>query len=135
MDRVQIIKTPNGEKLAVIPLEEYEELCERADQVEPDDDGELREDVRREIEETLRRIKSGEERTIPGDVVFAKLDGDHPVLAWRKYRKLTAEKLAKKAHINRVYLTQIENGKRKGTVAVYKALARALGCVVDDLIK
>jgi len=133
MDRVQIIKTPQGEKLAVIPLDEYENLCARAKFEEEED--ELRPEVRREIEESLRRIKAGKEKTIPGDVVHAEIDGDHPVRAWRKYRKLTAEKLAKKARMNRVYLTQIENGKRKGTAAIYKALAKALDCRMDDLVK
>lgn len=134
MDRLQIIETANGEKLAVVPFEEYEALRVLAAQAD-DGEEEVNEATRREVEETMRCIDSGEEKTIPGDVVFAQLDGDHPVRAWRKYRKLTAEKLARKDRINRVYLAQIGNGKRKGTAAVCKALAKTLGCSVEYLIK
>ncbi len=136
MDYPQIINTPNGEQLAVLPLKEYERLrALDAPFDDEDEDGELREDVRLEIEATLARIKSGKEKTIPGDVVHAQIDGMHPVRAWRDYKGWTAEKLAKKAGITRVYLTQIENGKRKGPVKVYKALAKALGCSVDWLVR
>ncbi|HUY68966.1 MAG TPA: helix-turn-helix transcriptional regulator [Alphaproteobacteria bacterium] len=135
MDRVQIIHTPQGEKMAVLPLDEYEQLRAKAGYEDfEEEEEEVNQATRHEIEETIRRIKSGEERTIPGEVAFAKLDGVHPVRAWRNYRKWTAEKLARKARIARVYLTQIENRKRKGTVAVYKALAKALGCSVEDLV-
>src|ERR1700722_17301521 len=107
---MQIIETPHGDKMAVIMLKEYKRLCAEAGL---DEDGELREDVKREIEETIRRIKSGEEELIPGEVVHAQIDGLHPVRAWREYKGWTVEKLAKKAGITRVYLTQIENKKRK----------------------
>ena len=46
----------------------------------------------------------------------------------------TAAALAKKAGIASAYLSQIETGKREGTVETYRKLASALGITLDDLI-
>jgi len=43
------------------------------------------------------------------------------------------EALAAKAGISKAYLSQIENGKRTGTLKTLKALARALEIPVDAL--
>jgi DNA-binding XRE family transcriptional regulator len=132
MDRIQIISTPSGEKLAIMPLDEYERLSAIAS--EHTDDAEDERDSR-EARKIKARIKAGKEPLIPADVVEGEvLHGAHPVRAWREYRGLTAEKLAKMAGIARPYLTQIENGKRKGPVAVYKKLAKALNVQVQVLI-
>lgn len=128
MDNVQIIKSPKGEKMVVLPLKEYDELIAFV---------EAEEDARdiREAEEILARIKSGKEPLIPMEVVEDIIsNGKSTVRAWRDYRKMTAEKLAAKAGITRAYLTQIETGKRKGTLAVHKALAKALRTSVDALV-
>ena len=42
--------------------------------------------------------------------------------------------LAEKAGIAPAYLSQIETGKRDGTVSTIKKLAEALGVMVDDLV-
>jgi DNA-binding XRE family transcriptional regulator len=128
MDRVQIIDTPKGEKLAVLPFAEYERLREL------DEEDEDERDVR-EADAIMKRVKAGKEPLIPGDVVFkVYAEGVPRLRAWRDYRGLTVEKLAKKASIARAYLTQIENGSRKGTVATLRKIAKALGTTVDALL-
>jgi len=62
----------------------------------------------------------------PAAVVHAELDGAHPVRAWREYRGLTLQALADVAGLSKPYVSQIEGGKRAGTAATLKKLARAL---------
>ena len=59
-------------------------------------------------------------------VVRAELDGIHPVRAWREFRQLTIQALADAAGLSGPYVSQIECGKRTGTVTTLKKLALAL---------
>ena len=58
----------------------------------------------------------------------------HPVRIIRKYRGLTQGALAGAALLSRPYLTEIETGKKQGSVGVMKALATALGVPVGILL-
>ncbi len=58
---------------------------------------------------------------------------DSPVKILRKHRGLTQKDLAKKAGISRPYLTEIETGKKDGSLRAMKALAEALGVNVGVL--
>lgn len=62
------------------------------------------------------------------------LAGESPVKLWRQHRGLTQAALAAMADLSEGYLSQIETGKRDGTVESYKRIAEALGVTVDDLI-
>jgi antitoxin component HigA of HigAB toxin-antitoxin module len=71
--------------------------------------------------------------TYPTAVAHAMMDGAHPVRAWRAHRGLTLQALADKAGVSKPYVSQIEGGKRAGTAATIKKLARALGVSMDAL--
>ncbi len=71
--------------------------------------------------------------TYPAAVAHAMMEGTHPVRAWRAHRGLTLQALADKAGVSKPYLSQIEGGKRTGTAATIKKLARALGVAMDAL--
>jgi DNA-binding XRE family transcriptional regulator len=62
----------------------------------------------------------------PKDVVDAVLDGANPIKTLRVYRGLTQAALAQKACIGTLYLSQIENGRRKGSLKTLRALSKAL---------
>jgi hypothetical protein len=81
----------------------------------------------------LYRARAGEP-TIPHEVVEAIYEGVHPVRAWRKHRRLTLQELAKAGRMPTGYLSEIETGKKPGSVAAYKSLARALGIGIDMLV-
>ncbi len=49
-----------------------------------------------------------------------------PVKILRKYRGMTQEELAEKAGISRPYLTEIETGRKDGSMRAIKALAAIL---------
>lgn len=58
----------------------------------------------------------------------------HPVRILRKYRGLTQNALADEARLSRPYLTEIETGKKQGSIGVMKALATALNVPVGLLL-
>lgn len=120
----QIIVTPTGERLAILPEADYLDLVEAAEDA---DDSEA---VRR----FRAAVASGEEEALPAEVVGRILAGDSPVRVWREHRGLTAQALAEAAGIASSYVSQIETGKRDGTVDTLVKLADALGVLVDDLI-
>ena len=80
------------------------------------------------------RMKRGEEELLPAAMVDAILNGENRIRVWREHRGLTALALAKAAGIAAAYLSQIETGKRDGTVETYRKLAEALRVSLDDLI-
>lgn len=94
----QIIQTPTGERLVVLPEQEYYALLAR---LEDQDD----------INAANAVVARGEE-SFPEAVVNTLLDGVVPVKVYREYRGLRAGELAEKAGISQGYLSEIEAGKR-----------------------
>jgi DNA-binding XRE family transcriptional regulator len=123
MNKPHIITSPSGDKLAVLPLADYERLIASAEDAE---------DVRA-YDEAKLRLAVAEDELISASVVDRLLDGDNPVRVWREHRALSAKSLATKAGISASYLSQIENGQRDGSFETMKAIAQALSITLDDL--
>ena len=83
------------------------------------------------IDRALRENAAGE--TISGEVVHAMLDGAPPLRARRRHRRLTLGGLAARVGVTMGYLSQIENGRKSGTLDLLRRLAAALGVTLDDL--
>lgn len=111
-------------QMVTIPREEYDRLLEAAEALA---------DL-----EAYDRVKaalaSGEEEMIPAEYVNRILDGESPVRVFRDLRGMTQKALSEASGVNRVYIAEIETGKKPGSVQTIKALAKALGVSVDDLI-
>lgn len=120
----QTITTPAGERLVVLPEADYRTLVEAAE------DGADREAVAA----FRRRFEAGEEELIPAAIVDRLLSGESRVRVWREHRGLKTAALAERAGIAQAYLSQIETGKREGTVETYRKIAEALGVGLDDLL-
>ncbi len=91
-------------------------------------------EILEEIEDaSLYRSRAGEP-TIPHEVVEAVQKGIHPVRAWRTYRGMTLQQLASGSQTPVGYLSEIETGKKPGSIKAYKGLARALGTDLDTLV-
>jgi len=123
MAKPNIITTPSGDRMAVIPLAEYERLVEAAEDAA---------DVRA-YDEAKRRLAAGEDELIPAEFVGRMIDGENKVRVWREYRGLTIKALAEAAGLTSAYLSQIETGVREGTVETYKKIAAALRVKIDDV--
>lgn len=120
MSKIQYIERDGKREYAVVPIDIFERMAEAAEDM---DDIALYE-----------AAKAADDGTrIPGEVVNAEIDGVHPIKAWRDYRKLTQQSLADLAGISKAFLSQIEGGKRVGSIKVLSALAKALEVPVDLL--
>jgi DNA-binding XRE family transcriptional regulator len=124
MNKPTIITTPNGDRMAVIPVEEYERLVEAAEETT---------DVRA-YDEANRRLASGQDELLPATMVGRILDGENALRVWREHRGLTLKEVADKAQVSAPFVSQIEKGQREGSVETMRKLADALRVSVDDLI-
>lgn len=120
----QTITTPAGERLVMLPEAEFHALVAAA---------EAAADVEA-VREFRRKLAAGEEEMIPAEIVNRILAGENPVRVWRDHRRLTSKALAEKAGIAQGYLSQIETGKREGTIDTMKKVAAALGITLEDLV-
>lgn len=117
---MQTITTPGGETLVVLPLDEYRRLIDAADVAAADR-------VRAEV-------AAGRDEMVPAAVVDRLLAGENPIRTWRRHRGLSARALAATAGLSAAYLSEIETGKKEGSVSALKAIAAALALDLDDLV-
>lgn len=124
MTKPVIITSPSGDRLAVIPLSEYERLVEAAENAA---------DIAA-YDEVKRKLAAGEDELVPDEVVGRLIVGENKIRVWREHRGMTAAALADAAGISTPYLSQIESGKRDGSIDVMKRIANALRMTMDDLV-
>jgi len=86
-----------------------------------------------EANAVMARIRAGEE-TWPADLVRELMETDSRIRTYRKYRGMTGTDLASAAGISQPHLSDIENGKKAGSVDVLKRIATALRVDLDDLV-
>ncbi len=121
---VQKIISPSGDRMVL--LTEYDYLC----LLDAADD-------RSDLEAVAKfrsNLASSEEELIPSSIVDRMLGGENLVRVWREYRGLSVKALAEAANIAPAYLSQLETGKREGTVKTLSSLAAALNVKMDDLV-
>lgn len=75
-----------------------------------------------------------EEEGFPWSVVRRLDAGENPIKVMREHRGLTQAELAGRAGINRLYLSQLETGRRTGTVGKLRKIAAALDVDLDTLV-
>lgn len=124
MNNVAKLTTPAGEELVVLPRADYETLLEKA---------EMLEDIAA-YDEAKRRIADGEDFMVPAEFADRLLDGENPVRVWRDFRGLSGKELAATVGISAAYLSEIETGKKEGSLSVLKAIASALALDLEDLV-
>jgi DNA-binding XRE family transcriptional regulator len=121
--KAQIIEKDGRPEYAVIPYEDYQHFLEL---LEDEADG-------RAIAEFHEAYAAGREFLVPDEIMRRELAGESPIKLWRQHRHLTQQELAKRAGISKPYLSQLETGKRQGTVETLSALARSLDIPIDLL--
>jgi DNA-binding XRE family transcriptional regulator len=75
------------------------------------------------------------ETTIPIEVIRAKLNGAHPIKAWRDYRGWTQAHLNSRSGVGRDLIAQIETRRKKGSIDTLGRLARALETPIEALVE
>ena len=81
-----------------------------------------------------RKLAAGEEELVPSGIVDRLLGGENRVRVWREHRGLTSKSLADQAGLAQGFVSQIETGRRDGTVDTLRKLADVLRVTIDDLI-
>jgi DNA-binding XRE family transcriptional regulator len=125
---VQFIRTPAGDDLAVLPRNEYDRLVALAAEAQEDAA------ASRIVRNSMRALKEGREVVLPKVVVDRLTAGENAIRVIREWRGMIQDELAAAAGISQNYLSDIENGRRKGPAELQKKFARALGVPVDLLI-
>lgn len=120
MSGPQIIVTPNGEELVVLPRAEYDALVEAAAEAEEDAVDLAVYDARK------ADLAAGRTTFLPEDVSAALMRGETLVKALRKWRKLSQTELAAATGLGQGYLSDIEAGKRRGPPETLAKIAAAL---------
>ena len=110
-------------EFAVIPYADYQHFLEL---LEDESDA-------RSVAEFHEAYSAGREILIPDEIMRRELAGESPIKLWREHRGMTQQEVALQAGISKAYLSQIETGKRQGTVETLSAIARALDLPLDVL--
>ena len=82
-------------------------------------------------------LKNGNDGTsaLPESAIEAlALKTDNPIKIIRKARGLTQNDIARAAGLSRPYLTEIETGKKDGSIRALKAIAKALDVSLETLV-
>lgn len=126
MTKVQFIKTTNGEELAILPKREFERLAALA----ASEDASTAKIVRN----ARIAVAAGTEVVLPKIVVDRLAASENPIRVLREWREMTQAYLATAVGITQGYLSDLEGGKRKGTIVLHQRFARALGVPIDLLL-
>ena len=117
-------RSPSGDEMVVLPRADYDALVEAA---------EMLTDVAA-YDRFKEKLAAGEEELIPSEYVYRMLDGESPVRVWRDFRELSAKDLATAAGISAAYLSEIESGKKEGSLSALRKIAKALKVDLEDII-
>ncbi|MGX9144369.1 helix-turn-helix domain-containing protein [Mesorhizobium sp. 128a] len=118
MNAPQIIKTPTGEELVVIPKADYEALLHAAE--------EAREDAADVAIYDERKAGLKTEKALPAEVTMDILRGSSRLKALRNWRKQTQAELANAIGVSQGFLSDLESNRRKPSAQTTALLAKAL---------
>lgn len=110
-------------EMVTIPREEYDRL-----QAAAEDLADLQ-----SYDRAKAALAAGEEELVPADYANRLLNGESPLRVYRDWRGLTQASLAERAGVNRVTVSEIETGRKQGSVTTLRVLANALDVALDDL--
>jgi len=123
----QFIRTPLGEELVVLSKSDYEALVSAAELVS-EDDADVAIYDRRKAD-----LAEGRDEVLPEAVSQALMRGESRLKAIRKWRGLTQLDVAERAQVGQGYLSELENGQKRGTSETIAALASVLDVPLDWL--
>jgi DNA-binding XRE family transcriptional regulator len=117
MRRPQIITSPSGEELVVLPRDDYEDLVDEL--------------AARNVDAALA---AGDEELLSAEEAAALVAAAVPLAFWRTKRGKTQSQLASDIGVSQNSLSDLERGKAKGDVTLYAKLARCLDVQIEDLV-
>lgn len=70
---------------------------------------------------------------LPADVADRIMEGEHPLKVLREWRGLSQAQLAERAEMPQPTVALLERGRRKGTLAQWLSISRALDLQVETV--
>ncbi|HEY7999993.1 MAG TPA: helix-turn-helix transcriptional regulator [Pseudolabrys sp.] len=123
---VRFKKTDKGE-VAILPRKDYEALAAKAAEADEDIG------TARLVARARKEIAAGDP-LIPKAVVDRIAKGEGALRVLREWRDVPQLYLSFKTDIGQGYLSDLENGRRKGTAEVWKRIAKVLDVPLDLLV-
>jgi DNA-binding XRE family transcriptional regulator len=117
MGKPQLITSPSGEELVVLPRGDYEDLVDAL--------------AARKVDAALA---AGREELLSAEEAAALVAAPVPLAFWRKKRGKTQLQLAADIGVSQNFLSDLERGKARGDVTLYAKLARCLDVQMEDLV-
>lgn len=121
MTKVQTFVTPGGEKLAVLPMRDYEAMRDALEAAE--------------ASAVAAAVSRGETDALTADEVAALIDAASPLAFWRGKRGLTQSELAKAVGVSQGYIASLESGARKGDPGLFLRMAKALRVPMEAIVE
>ena len=66
-------------------------------------------------------------------MVDRMIDGENKLLPWREHRGMSAKEPVDATDLAAPYISQLETGKRKGSLETFKKIATARRVDIDDI--
>jgi DNA-binding XRE family transcriptional regulator len=114
---VRYFTSPEGQEMAVLPRADLEAMTEAANHAA-----------------AISDYRSGKLPGLTPRETLAFVEAPSPLAFWRRYRGLTQMALAEAAGISQNYLSELERGKRSGSVELWLRLGRELRLPVDQIV-
>jgi DNA-binding XRE family transcriptional regulator len=118
MGKPQIITSPSGEEMIVVPRRDYEDLVDAL--------------AARKVDAALA---AGREELLTAEETAALVAAPAPLAFWRRKRGKTQSQVAAGIGVSQNFLSDLERGKAKGDVALFVKLARCLDVSIEDLVR
>lgn len=71
---------------------------------------------------------------VPHDIAIAIIYGENPISAFRAHCGITLRELAEKTGLSPSYISEIERGKKAGSVNALARIANAFDTTIDALV-
>ncbi len=102
----------------MMPSADYERLLDEAD----------------ERGALLAFERTRDEEFVPIALASRLLNQENHIRVWREHRGLTLAELSRRAGLSKGYLSDLERGKRNGTLATLRVVAEILQVELEDLV-
>ncbi len=88
-----------------------------------------------DLEDALAAREADDGSRIPHAVALAIMDGERPVVAFRRHHGMTLRDLAARTGIAASYLSEIERGLKPGSAAALSRIAAEFRTTIDVLVQ
>ncbi|HEV2674484.1 MAG TPA: helix-turn-helix transcriptional regulator [Aliidongia sp.] len=116
-------------KTVTLSRADYEALLDRVEDAE-----DMAAVALHRAREELLGPEAARANALPVELVERMMAGESPIRVWRLHRGMNQGALAAAAEVSVTYLSEIEGGKKPGSIDAMAKLARALKVTIEDLL-